>query len=153
MTEDMIARLVLVEPIDDWDRLGEMERMLQETFPGTRVDSGGLGNPLVIDVAAWRQGGEVDPPELREFVVRGPVAQARTPGGMTSERQPPADAVALVYVFYPEEPSVKEMERVAGGLKTAWQGARIEFGATRRSGLPVDQTNGDRLMEFVIRPA
>lgn len=101
-----------------------------------------------MSVPEIRSGGDIEPNEVREFVVRGYVATTRSPGGLVSEHQPP-DSAAVMFVFYPADPDPGEMQRIAGMLKRVWPGS-VSYGAARRSDLPPDQTTDDKLMEFLI---
>jgi hypothetical protein len=77
MLEVLIARLVLHEPERSWERLQAIEGILQDLWPGSRQQTGALGNPLAVSVADWDRGQQAQPEEIREFLVRGQVTKAR----------------------------------------------------------------------------
>lgn len=148
MLQTVVARLILVRPEIEWDRLEQIEGILKQTWPEASVLVGGLGSALPLSVAEIRAGGAAAPDEIREFVVRGHVTATRSPGGLVSEHQPP-DCTGVMFLFFPAEPDPAEMQRIAGMLNRVWPGS-VSYGAARRSDLPPDQTTDDKLMEFLI---
>lgn len=151
MPEVMIARLVLVDPIPDWSRLGEVEAALGELWPGCNIYTGGESQALPVSIGDWEGDEQVQAADIRQFVVRSHVTNAREDAPLSVSGSLPTVAVLLVAYPVPDGRGVvDELSRISAGLAQVWPNCVVVREVIRHPGLPLQATRESQVMQFTI---